>query len=814
MKAPPKASHGQPAAAARRLPGSAKRDPRRRRNGSDVAPRPARNAGAGSLAVELPTQSPRALRTGDLASGFLPAHEGADSLISRRGSVRRLESETQARVIALIAPTGYGKSSLLAEWARSDPRTFAWIDICDADNEPDQLEARLRAALEQLSSGEPLAAVGDGVSAQRRRRRRMSAPQAAAPLADFDGGALPDAGGVLVLDGLERLHAPEALATVLRLAGRPPLGLTIALASRREPAGLSRLRTRPGLLELGRCDLAMSTAEVREVLTSAGVPLDDATLDALTARSEGWPAGVYMIASARSASSGDPAAQGSDQADAGYDAIARFMREEALRDLDPEALSLLRRCSILQRLSGEACDAILGFDGSGRLLRELASSGTMIFAEDAARTRFRLHRLLREVLRTDLAVCEPAESARLHRRASRWYARHGEIEQAIRHAAQARDAASAGRLLWEHAPAFLYGRDRVVADLIRDLSAEQVASSPQLLAVAAHCRLALGDLAAARRWARRGNELLDATTDGRRDPRSLDAVSAALELVELAEGHRGAEPTAAALVRLERRIAPAGALSPLRGLLAGVSLHLLGEVDAAEKELDRAVSQCAGTMPVIEALSLAQLGVVCIEREDWAGAEQWTSSALEVLTASRLDGDAIAALAHAAAGLALSRVGRADDAKSEVAVATRALDGLSGFLPWYEVQTRLLLARAHTRLTEAVPARALLTQASRWARRREPAPRVLAWLDEAWGEIDELGAGALSGQEALTMAELRVLRFLPTHLSFREIGERLQVSSNTVKTQAHAIYTKLKARSRSEAVARAAKLGLIEPPVL
>jgi LuxR family maltose regulon positive regulatory protein len=90
------------------------------------------------------------------------------------------------------------------------------------------------------------------------------------------------------------------------------------------------------------------------------------------------------------------------------------------------------------------------------------------------------------------------------------------------------------------------------------------------------------------------------------------------------------------------------------------------------------------------------------------------------------------------------------------------------------------------------------------------APILRTWLDEVWSEIDDLGASSLSGPCSLTMAELRILRFLPTHLSFREIGTRLHVSTNTVKSQAHAIYRKLGVASRSEAVAQASTLGLIE----
>lgn len=769
-----------------------------------------------------------------LAAALRPALPVADALVPRRRLVGLLEAETPAHAIALIAPSGYGKSTLLMEWARSDPRTFAWIDLCEADNEPGRLQRRLHAAVEQLRDGERLAVVGQPTMAQRRKRPPAAAQPRARGRSGSDEDANPGRGGVLVLDGLERLHSEDAAATVRQLLGAAPRSLTVAIASRAQPAGLGALRMRPGLLELGPRELAMSAVETRSVLAIAGVTLGDSGLEALAARCEGWPAAIHLAALALRSSVGvqDTPEAGLSVAGEGlanatpsvgaqlapdlrpsageHNAIAQFVREQTLGEVSPEALVLLRRCAVLERLSGEACDAVLDGAGAGRTLRELASAGTLLFPEDEGRTTFRCHPLLRDVLRADLAVCEPAERARLHRRASAWHASCGEVELAVGHAVQARDAGAAGKLLWEHAGQFLYGRDRELRALLRGLGSEELERSPQLVAIAAHCHLALGELQEARRLAHRGGELLETAPGG--GAAAVCAVSEALMLIDLAEGPRGAQ-TPAALRSLDAAVPRAGALAPLHGLLVGVSLHLNGEHDAAVEPLERAVEQCAGTLPLVEALSAAQLGLVHIERGDAVLAEQWTASAVETLAARGLTAEAPAALAHAAAGLASSLVGFADTAKGEALAASRALDRLPGFLQWYELETTLAVARTHTRLAEAQPARALLTRASRAARRREPPPHVVTCLDAAWGEIDALGAASLSGREALTMAELRVLRFLPTHLSFREIGDRLHVSSNTVKTQAHAIYTKLKAGSRSEAVARAAELGLIEPAV-
>jgi LuxR family maltose regulon positive regulatory protein len=108
-----------------------------------------------------------------------------------------------------------------------------------------------------------------------------------------------------------------------------------------------------------------------------------------------------------------------------------------------------------------------------------------------------------------------------------------------------------------------------------------------------------------------------------------------------------------------------------------------------------------------------------------------------------------------------------------------------------------------------VGARTLLAEASRLARRTPDATMFEHWFTDAWAYMDTLAESTLAGPSSLTIAELRILRFLPSHRSFREIGEQLGVSANTVKTQAHAVYRKLGAASRSEAVARATETGLI-----
>ncbi len=170
-----------------------------------------------------------------------------------------------------------------------------------------------------------------------------------------------------------------------------------------------------------------------------------------------------------------------------------------------------------------------------------------------------------------------------------------------------------------------------------------------------------------------------------------------------------------------------------------------------------------------------------------------------------------AALTYAVSAEVQAHAGRIDRGKHDLRRASQLLARLPEFIPWYEAETRIVLARAALRLADVTAARALLADASRLARRVPDAVVFGDWLEDSWGLLDSTATHALTGASTLTKAELRILRFLPTHLSLREIALRLHVSTNTVKTQAHAVYRKLGVSSRSGAVARAVSIGLLEP---
>jgi LuxR family maltose regulon positive regulatory protein len=214
--------------------------------------------------------------------------------------------------------------------------------------------------------------------------------------------------------------------------------------------------------------------------------------------------------------------------------------------------------------------------------------------------------------------------------------------------------------------------------------------------------------------------------------------------------------------------------------------------------------------PGVQTLCLAQLALVAIDEEDWDAGEARAALALAQVERVGITEYATEALVFAVSSLVRARRGRIEEATGDLRQSRALLAALSDFFPWYEAETRIVLARAALRLSDVSLARTLLTEAARALRHVPDIPVLDRWLTETRKQAAPGAAHAGAQQLSLTTAELRVLQFLPSHLSIREIAERLYVSPNTVKTHARALYRKLDASSRAEAVVRADETGLLD----
>lgn len=682
-----------------------------------------------------------------------------DTFVHRPALVDHLTAGPEAALVVIVAPSGYGKSSLLADWALVDGRRFVW-----------------------LVPGRP-----------GRFGERRSGLEAVAAAQDSE-----NAGCVFVLDDAHRLN-PEVLhRLVCEVLSALHAGSTLVLASRRElELPLALLQTHRAVIELRARDLALAEPEASQLLQNAGLDIAPDNMPALLDRTEGWPAALYLAALGTSAD--DPAPRGAT--------LTQYVSDEVLAAVPEHLLSVARRTSILEDLSGAACDAVLVRRGCSRDLVALAHNLPLLRALDAEGTRYRWHPLIRDSLLRELRVVEPELELGLHQRASDWYLTCGDVDRAVDHACAAGDVERAGALLWPMIPAYLAdGRRTVTQTWLSRLREDQIAGSAELAASAAHCALAGGELDAARRWRLHATAALDRAEDGRH---AAPGLSAGLTVIDAAGATSGVAQMRASADEACRS-EPADSLwRPWCRALSGVASYLAGDLDAADETLDDAVALAGGAVPAVAALSLSQRAMIGVHREQWELAADHALRALEVVHAHGLADDIIAGFVLAATAATSAQAGRSDIAKRDVRASLDVLAASDDSIAWLGAEARILLACARLSLADVVGARTLLAQASRLARRTRGASVFEHWFNTAWSHMDTIAEATLAGPSALTIAELRILRFLPSHLSFREIAGRLGVSPNTVKTQAHGVYRKLGAASRSEAVARAQEAGLL-----
>jgi len=370
----------------------------------------------------------------------------------------------------------------------------------------------------------------------------------------------------------------------------------------------------------------------------------------------------------------------------------------------------------------------------------------------------------------------------------------------MHHAVAAGDSARAATLLTESAAEYVTRERNDTMELwLSTFTQAEIVARPSLVLAAANSHLLNGDLDAIQGWESAVRRVLDETPRSRREP-ALESSAAILHAAAARDGLARMGEEAARAYALEPENSP---WRPLCCLLDGVARHLIGDREAAEARLLEGARRGAVSAPNVQTLCLAQLALAAAGREDWESAAQFSSRARSQVEHYDLCDFPLLALVFAASAAVRARRGQVELAQDDMRQASRLLDQLMDFIPWYEVETRLGLAAAAIRLSDMRLARELVAEAKRTARRMPEATVLHDW-------VDKLEEACVVGPELLTTAELRILAFLPTHLSFREIAGRLFVSANTVKTQAHAVYRKLDAASRSEAVARASQLGLLD----
>lgn len=697
----------------------------------------------------------------------------------------------------VVAPAGWGKSTVVAGWLARDKVAAGWVSLDSGDDDPKRFWRYLL-----LAAGK--ARRGIGTAALRRLDMAGSDVLRDVLPAFVNEVAAAHHSLVLVLDDYHMVSSAQVHQSVATLLSRCPPQLHLVIITRADPPlPVSRLRVRGELAEIRAEQLQFSVGEAGQFFHGRlGAALAEHDVHKLVTRTEGWAAGL-QLAALRLADRADPAAlidrfTGADRH------IVDYLCDEVLDMQPPRIREFLLATSVLDRLCAPLCDALTGRADGEELIGEVHRANLFLIPLDDERRWFRYHHLFGELLRHELAAAAAERPALLHKRAAGWYARHGDAAEAVRHALASGDFTLTQQLIAAH------WRQHLNAGHLETVRMWLDALPPELVASDA-------SLSAARVWA--------ALDTGRLEEAgaALDAAEISGEpddhLVVLRALHRYKSGDVAGAARRLGEISVSADdqfVVTEHRLVLGVSLLWLGDFGRAREMLAEAarraeadsnslayiyaqgcralLAENRGDLPLAESLvrdsesAIAhRLGDVhfvvmfprvararaAAARGDWAGAQEAAASAVELGRRGAGRVELAAALLTAASVSQPARPGflTADSADGGTAALVSEARGIVRHCP-------------------------------------DPGPLIGSWL--AVAERAQAAASRRDGMAApLTDRELAILRMLPGPTPQRELASALFVTPNTLKTHLRAIYRKLGAESRSEAVIRGRERGLL-----
>jgi LuxR family maltose regulon positive regulatory protein len=349
------------------------------------------------------------------------------------------------RMSLLSAPAGYGKTTLMSAWVQDRDLPTAWISLDESDNDPIRLLSYLLASLELANPALDVQSLGDGPLSERDLHKRVLIP-----LINLFGQSPQQT--IIVLDDYHWIQSPTVHDRITYLLENLPPQAHLMVATRADPPlPVARLRGRGQVNELRMKDLQFQVEEAETFLeTFTGLRLSPDDIHTLTTRTEGWISGLQMAAVSLQGHE-DEAAFVRDFSGS-HQYIMDYLVDEVLRRQTPEIQTFLLNTSILQRLSGPLCDALIdparfASTPSQIILKELQRSNLFIVPLDQRSEWYRYHHLFSDLLQARLERKGKAHITALHRRASKWFEAHGLIDEAVQHALCTKDYGFAADLI-------------------------------------------------------------------------------------------------------------------------------------------------------------------------------------------------------------------------------------------------------------------------------------------------------------------------------------------------------------------------------
>ena len=722
--------------------------------------------------------------------------------------LKLLAAGLKTKITLVDAPPGYGKTTLLTQWYRTERSNLpiAWVSLDEQDNDPVRLWAHISEALrhivpEELGTDISLG-LGSDWNGDWENVVETKLPILINGLAEFPQRV------AIVLDDYHCIKETTCHKLVTFFVEHLPETVHVIFSTRRDlPLPLGRWRARGEVTEIRAGQLAFLEEEGASLFKdNLHLDVDPGDLRTLLERTEGWPAALYLAALSLRGKKDVSAFIESFRGNNRF--IVEILAEEVLSTLPEEEREFLLLTSILGRLSPSLCEAVTGMENAGKLLRKLERSNLFVVTLDDHGEWYRYHHLFVDFLRYELDSTRPQLVPALYKRAGDWFEQAGLVETAINYALTAGEYARAGQLVARYWFDYAVSGQKITLDRWLKALPENLVSGDAALALVKAWNSALQGQ---REECERLLALAESISYEGKLPDGSASVEAAVALIRGLFGYGGIRNMLAAARRAEELESPEqiSPRVPLAHLAVGMSLYYSGESSAAKQPLVEALRLTGVDQPVMRITELCALSFVATDLGHVEEAESHAREARMVVDRFGLEWIPQSSAVPIALGLALAERGRVTEAQIELERGHSARRQFPYLSPWPTLVGLLALAPVKAARGDRDGGRALLVESRAIIETLPDAGRFTELLERRERELRRSKKQTGAYTEELTERELAVLRLLDGGRTNREIGRVLYVSPNTVKAHVKSIYRKLAVSSREEAVVQSSASGLI-----
>lgn len=722
--------------------------------------------------------------------------------VRRLGLVRALDRAANCPLTLVAAPAGYGKTTLVAQWIHQiRDRGVAWVALDAADNDPVRLWTHVATALARAGCR-----IDDDVAGLAASHRTQILTSVLPKIIN-SFGRLPRP-IVIVLDDFHLIRAGLCREQIEFLIEHVPQSVRMVIITRADPAlRIGRLRVSGQLAEIRADRLSFDAAEASSLLAVEGVRLSDTSVQELVGRTEGWPAALYLATLSLAGREDPDAFVHRFSGDNRF--IGEYLTEEVLGRHPAAVREFIISSALFERMCAPLCDYVLERSDSRMILQDLERSNLFLLPLDAERQWFRFHHLFAAVARSELEVGDAQRVRRLHDRAADWFAEHGFADEAIRHAIAAGSSTRASLLVQANWVRYVdAGREATVdhwLQAIQALQAAEAQADPSAVVTAAWMAVVTGDEPTL-------NHLLHALTrigDYGPLPDGTTSVESAIALIRAMSGYGGPVDmlwSARRAVELETDgNSPSFAFA---NFALGHALYISGDLETATSVLPRAAYNSAATA-IVKTFAFSVMAMAAREQGDEPRSAAYTAAAMKVVEDTSMQAMSQASPAFTVWGETQAAMGNLTGAMATLEHAFILRGTIPGLSPWPTIHHAIAMGRVATVAGDLPRAEQLLDEAAQvMSRFPDGMEAMRARLAAARAALRHRRSRE-PGVQVLTGRELDILGLLQGSMNLSEIASELHLSRNTVKTHAQAVYRKLGASSRSQAVGLARQRALI-----